>query len=105
MALKSWSFLRTALWWTPIFFPGGDIGKLSVCGTVNDIAVCGGVPRYLSCAFIIEEGFPLSSLEKIVASIGAAAQKAGVQVVTGDTKVVEKAGETEFTSIQPVSVF
>ena len=74
----------------PIFFPGGDIGKLSVCGTVNDIAVCGGVPKYLSCAFIIEEGFPLSSFEKIVASIGAAAQKAGVQVVTGDTKVVEK---------------
>lgn len=74
----------------PIFFPGGDIGKLSVCGTVNDIAVCGGVPRFLSCAFIIEEGMKLSELERIVASIGEYCEKAGVQVVTGDTKVVEK---------------
>ena len=49
----------------PLFFPGGDIGKLSVCGTVNDIAMCGGVPRYLSCAFILEEGFPLKELERI----------------------------------------
>lgn len=74
----------------PIFFPGGDIGKLSVCGTVNDIAVCGGVPRFLSCAFIIEEGMKLSELERIVASIGEYCEKVGVQVVTGDTKVVEK---------------
>ena len=74
----------------PIFFPGGDIGKLSVCGTVNDIAMCGGVPKFLSCSFIIEEGFPVKALEKVVASIGAACKKAGVQVVTGDTKVVEK---------------
>ena len=74
----------------PIFFPGGDIGKLSVCGTVNDIAVCGGVPRFLSCAFIIEEGMKLSELERIVASIGEYCEKAGVQVITGDTKVVEK---------------
>ena len=74
----------------PIFFPGGDIGKLSVCGTVNDIAVSGGVPKYLSCAFIIEEGFELSALERIVASIRKAAAEAGVSVVTGDTKVVEK---------------
>ena len=74
----------------PIFFPGGDIGKLSVCGTVNDIAVCGGVPRFLSCAFIIEEGMKLSELERIVASVGEYCEKAGVQVVTGDTKVVEK---------------
>ena len=74
----------------PIFFPGGDIGKLSVCGTVNDIAMCGGVPKYLSCSFIIEEGFPVKALEKVIASIGAACKKAGVQVVTGDTKVVEK---------------
>ena len=74
----------------PIFFPGGDIGKLSVCGTVNDIAMCGGVPKFLSCSFIIEEGFPVKALEKVIASIGAACKKAGVQVVTGDTKVVEK---------------
>lgn len=74
----------------PIFFPGGDIGKLSVCGTVNDLAMCGGVPKYLSCAFIIEEGFKLRELEKIIASIQEAALKAGVQVVTGDTKVVER---------------
>ena len=74
----------------PIFFPGGDIGKLSVCGTVNDIAMCGGVPKFLSCSFIMEEGFPVKALEKVIASIGAACKKAGVQVVTGDTKVVEK---------------
>ena len=74
----------------PIFFPGGDIGKLSVCGTVNDIAMCGGVPKYLSCSFIIEEGFPVRELEKVVGSLSAACKKAGVQVVTGDTKVVEK---------------
>ena len=74
----------------PIFFPGGDIGKLSVCGTVNDIAMCGGVPKFLSCSFIIEEGFPVKALEKVIASIDAACKKAGVQVVTGDTKVVEK---------------
>ena len=74
----------------PIFFPGGDIGKLSVCGTVNDIAMCGGVPKFLSCSFILEEGFPVEALEKVIGSIGAACKKAGVQVVTGDTKVVEK---------------
>ena len=75
---------------SPLFFPGGDIGKLSVCGTVNDIAMCGGEPKYLSCAFILEEGFPMADLERILDSIRAAAETAGVQVVTGDTKVVEK---------------
>ena len=74
----------------PIFFPGGDIGKLSVCGTVNDIAMCGGVPKFLSCSFILEEGFPVEALEKVIGSISTACKKAGVQVVTGDTKVVEK---------------
>ena len=74
----------------PIFFPGGDIGKLSVCGTVNDLAMCGAVPKYLSCSFIIEEGLPLEDLEKIVESIRCTAERAGVQVVTGDTKVVER---------------
>ena len=74
----------------PIFFPGGDIGKLAVCGTVNDIAMCGGEARYLSSSFIIEEGFPLSDLERVIASMAAAAKTAGVSIVTGDTKVVER---------------
>lgn len=74
----------------PIFFPGGSIGKLSVCGTVNDIAMCGGEPKYLSCAFIIEEGFPAAELKRVVEAIREAGEKAGVQVVTGDTKVVER---------------
>ncbi len=74
----------------PIFFPGGDIGKLAVCGTVNDIAVSGAKPLYLSAAFIIEEGFPMEALEKIVISMAAEAKKAGVSIVTGDTKVVNK---------------
>ncbi len=74
----------------PLFFPGGDIGKLAVAGTVNDLAVCGAKPLYLSCGFIIEEGFPISDLEKIVASMQKTAQDAGVNIVTGDTKVVEK---------------
>lgn len=74
----------------PIFFPGGNIGKLAVCGTVNDLAVSGAVPGFISVSFIIEEGFSLEELEKIVAGIADEAKKAGVQVVTGDTKVVNK---------------
>jgi hydrogenase expression/formation protein HypE len=74
----------------PIFFPGGDIGTLAVNGTVNDISMCGGKPEFLSMGLILEEGFPLSDLEKIIDSVGKAAEKAGVQVVTGDTKVVAK---------------
>ena len=74
----------------PLFFPGGDIGKLSVCGTVNDLAVCGAEPKYLSLSFILEEGLKLEELRQIVASVKAQAEKAGVQIVTGDTKVVEK---------------
>ena len=74
---------------SPIFFPGGDIGKLAVCGTVNDLAMSGATPLYLSAGFIIEEGLPLSDLERIVASMAATAQAAGVQIVTGDTKVVD----------------
>lgn len=74
----------------PIFFPSGDIGKLAVCGTVNDLAVCGAEAKYLSCAFIIEEGFAAEDLARIVASIRAAADAAGIAVVTGDTKVVER---------------
>lgn len=74
----------------PIFFPGGDIGSLAVCGTVNDLAMRGADPRYLSVAFILEEGFLLSHLERLLQSIAEAARQAGVQVVTGDTKVVPK---------------
>ncbi len=74
----------------PLFFPGGDIGHLAVCGTVNDLAVCGAVPRFISLAMIIEEGFPVEDLERITASIRAAAEEAGVTVVTGDTKVVDR---------------
>jgi len=74
----------------PIFFPGGNIGKLAVCGTVNDLAVSGAVPLYLSVSMIIEEGFPLEDLEKIVISLAEEAKKAEVLIVTGDTKVVNK---------------
>lgn len=75
---------------TPYFFPGGDIGKLSICGTVNDIAMAGGCPKYISLAMIIEEGFPTEDLRKIVSSIAKQAEAIGVNVVTGDTKVVER---------------
>jgi hydrogenase expression/formation protein HypE len=75
---------------TPIEFPGGDIGKLAVCGTVNDLAVCGARPLYLSCGLVLEEGFAIAELEKIALSMGRAAREAGVAVVTGDTKVVER---------------
>jgi hydrogenase expression/formation protein HypE len=74
----------------PIFFPGGDIGKLAVCGTVNDLAVSGADPLYISVSFIIEEGFPYQDLEAVVCSMAEEAEKAGVRIVTGDTKVVEK---------------
>jgi len=74
----------------PLFFPGGNIGKLAVCGTVNDLAVSGADPMYLSVSFIIEEGFPMKDLELIVVSLAEEARNAGVSVVTGDTKVVNK---------------
>lgn len=74
----------------PIFFPGGSIGDLAVNGTVNDVAMCGAVPLYLSVGLIIEEGFSMGDLEKILQDINNAAEKAGVKVVTGDTKVVPK---------------
>jgi hydrogenase expression/formation protein HypE len=75
---------------TPIFFPGGDIGKLAVNGTVNDLAMSGARPLYLSAGFILEEGFPVEDLKRILASMRTAATEAGVEVVTGDTKVVQK---------------
>lgn len=74
----------------PIFFPGGDIGKLAVCGTANDLAVSGAQPKYLSCGFILEEGLPLADLEKIVRSMATTARAANIQIVTGDTKVVQR---------------
>lgn len=74
----------------PIFFPGGDIGKLAIAGTVNDLAVSGAIPKYISAGFIIEEGFSLRELETIVVSMAKEAKKAGVFIVTGDTKVVDK---------------
>lgn len=75
---------------TPLFFPGGDIGELAVNGTVNDVAMCGATPLFISLALIIEEGFPMADLTRILQSIQRAATQAGVQVVTGDTKVVPK---------------
>ncbi len=74
----------------PIFFPGGDIGDLAINGTVNDIAMCGGDPMYLAVGLIIEEGFPMADMKRVLASMGNAAKKAGVAVVTGDTKVVPR---------------
>ncbi len=74
----------------PLFFPGGDIGSLAVHGTVNDLAMSGARPLYLSCAFIIEEGLPMDTLWRVACSMREAARKCGVQIVTGDTKVVDK---------------
>lgn len=75
---------------SPLFFPGGDIGRLAVAGTVNDVSMCGAKPLYITASFILEEGFALAQLERIVKSMAETAQEAGVAVVTGDTKVVEK---------------
>lgn len=75
---------------TPLFFPGGDIGKLAICGTVNDLVACGARPLYLSTAFIIEEGLPIADLRQIAQSMAQTARASGVKLVTGDTKVVER---------------
>lgn len=77
---------------TPMFFKGGDIGKVAVCGTVNDLLMMGANPRYLTAGFIIEEGADLNELERIAASMAAAAKEAGVEIVAGDTKVIEGKG-------------
>ena len=74
----------------PLFFPGGDIGQLAVCGTVNDVATAGATPLYMSVGFILEEGFPLADLKRILTSMATSAREAGVKIVTGDTKVVDK---------------
>lgn len=90
---------------SPLFFPGGDLGALSVHGTVNDVAMCGARPLYLTASFILEEGFPLAELKRIVESMAAAAREAGVPVVTGDTKVVEKGkGDGVFISTTGLGV-
>lgn len=90
---------------SPLFFPGGDIGCLSVHGTVNDVAVMGATPLYLAAGFILEEGFPLNDLARIVESMANAAREAGVPVVTGDTKVVERGkGDGVFVTTTGVGV-
>ena len=89
----------------PLFFPGGDIGSLAVHGTVNDLAMGGAQPLFLSAAFIIEEGLPMETLRRVVASLRRAASQAGVQVVTGDTKVVEKgSGDGLFINTSGIGV-
>jgi hydrogenase expression/formation protein HypE len=75
---------------SPLFFPGGDIGRLAVCGTVNDVAMLGAQPLYLTAAFILEEGLPVATLERVLQSMQTAAAEAGVQIVAGDTKVVQR---------------
>ena len=77
---------------SPQFFPGGNIGRLAVCGTVNDVATSGANVRYLSCGFILEEGYPMDKLRQIVQTMAETAHEAGVSIITGDTKVVERGG-------------
>jgi len=80
----------------PLFFPGGDIGILAINGTVNDVAMCGAVPHFLSVGVLMEEGFPMDDLKKIILSMGNAAKKANVKIVTGDTKVVPRGAADKF---------
>jgi hydrogenase expression/formation protein HypE len=90
---------------SPLFFPGGDIGCLSVHGTINDVSMSGAVPLYLAAGFVLEEGFPLADLERIVGSMAAASRAAGVPVITGDTKVVERGkGDGVFITTTGVGV-
>ena len=89
----------------PIFFPGGTIGELAVYGTVNDLAMCGAIPRYLSVAFIIEEGLPIDDLWRVVVSMETAAKRSGVELVTGDTKVVDRGkGDKIFINTSGIGV-
>lgn len=90
---------------SPLFFPGGDLGALAVHGTINDVAMCGAKPLYLSASFILEEGFPLAELKRVVDAMAAAAREAGVPVITGDTKVVEQGkGDGVFISTTGIGV-
>jgi hydrogenase expression/formation protein HypE len=89
----------------PLFFPGGDIGKLAVCGTVNDLAVGGAKPLFISAAFILEEGLPLIDLQRIVSSMREACHEAGVTLVAGDTKVVDRGkGDKVFISTSGIGI-
>lgn len=100
-----WAFSTDSYVVSPIFFPGGDIGELAVNGTVNDLAMCGAQARHLSLAFILEEGLPMKAFWEILLSIKMAAQKAGVNIVTGDTKVVERGkGDQIFINTSGVGV-
>lgn len=91
---------------TPIFFPGGDIGKLAVNGTVNDLAVMGSEPAFISCSLILEEGFDFESLEKVLVSMKQAADEAGVKIVTGDTKVVPNGkGDKIYINTSGIGIF
>ncbi|MFZ1082631.1 MAG: hydrogenase expression/formation protein HypE [Candidatus Kryptoniota bacterium] len=102
---KKFAFSTDSYVVNPIFFPGGDIGELAVNGTVNDLAMCGAHPLYLSAAFIIEEGLPIDDLWKIVLSMQQAAKQAGVMLVTGDTKVVDRGkGDKIFINTSGVGV-
>ena len=87
-----WQYLRMDLSYHRPFYPGGNIGKLSICGTVNDLSCMGAKPLYLTCAFVIEEGFPMEKLEEIAEAMEKTAKEAGVRIVSGDTKVAGKAG-------------
>lgn len=77
---------------TPLFFPGGNIGKLAACGTINDVLMMGAIPKYLTCGFVLEEGLEIDLLEEIVKSLALEAERAGVEIVAGDTKVIEGSG-------------
>jgi hydrogenase expression/formation protein HypE len=99
------AFTTDAFVVSPLFFPGGDIGRLAVHGTINDLAMCGAMPLGLSGAFILEEGFPLADLQRIVTSMADACREAGVWLVTGDTKVVEKGkGDGVFITTSGIGV-
>jgi hydrogenase expression/formation protein HypE len=102
---KKLAFTTDSFVVNPIFFPGGNIGELAVYGTVNDLAMCGAKPLYLSASFIIEEGFEMEPLQKIVNSMKAAADKCNVQIITGDTKVVEKGkGDKVFINTSGIGI-
>lgn len=102
---ESFAFSTDSFVVTPQFFPGGDIGRLAICGTVNDVATSGAVPRYLSCGFILEEGFPIADLKTICHSMADAAKEAGVRLVTGDTKVVNRGhGDGVFINTSGIGV-
>ena len=88
--LGEWLSQQILMLYSQPFFPGGNIGKLAVCGTVNDLAMNGAVPQYLSCGLILEEGLPFDELETILSTMSDMAKLANVQIVTGDTKVVKK---------------